>query len=185
MVFSSLWRNLPNILSGFRLCLAIPLVLSILYEETVVAVWTLIVGAISDWADGFIARRYSLQSEVGAWLDPFADKVILNSTFMTLAFRGILPVWLAVMLLIRDLVIIAGAFAVYKVKDQIEGKANFFGKISTLFQFGLLIWCVVFPAVAIPFSVIVGVLAVTVLSGLHYVDTWSRWTFKAYRYSGK
>lgn len=173
--------NVPNLLSCIRLCLALPLVYAVLTENSQLALYTLILAAFTDWADGFIARRFDMQTQVGAWLDPLADKVILNATFLALASKGIIPLWVAAVLLLRDLMITLGAFFYFKFRRCLDGSANLYGKISTLIQFGVLGWCVMLPSEQINIVVISLMVFATLGSGLLYIDIWGRLTLKAYQ----
>lgn len=173
--------NVPNVLSSIRLCLALPLVYAVLTANTQLALYTLIFAAATDWADGFIARRFHMQTQVGAWLDPLADKVILNATFLALAYVGIMPLWIALLLFCRDLVITTGAIFYYKFQRCLDGNANVYGKLSTLIQFCVLGWCVLFPQTQVNMIVFAVMLFVTIGSGLLYIDIWGRLTFKAYQ----
>ena len=173
--------NVPNLLSCIRLCLTLPLVYAVLTVNTKLALYTLLLAAFTDWADGFIARRFHMQTQVGAWLDPFADKVILNSTFLALAYVGIIPLWIALVLFCRDVLITLGAFFYYKLSHCLDGRANVYGKISTLIQFGVLGWCVLFPDTTIDMFILALMLFATLGSGLLYINIWGRLMLKGYQ----
>ena len=100
--------TIPNIITILRL-LAVPLLIVVIGQGR----WTLafsifLLAGISDAVDGFIARRYDMRTEFGAYIDPLADKALLVSIYVTLAITGILPVWLAVLVVSRDAMIVAG-----------------------------------------------------------------------------
>lgn len=169
--------NLPNAVTLLRLLLSIPLVFAVVLQESAFAIAALGLAAITDWADGFIARRYHLETQLGAWLDPLADKVILNATFVALATQGLLPYWVAGLLLFRDLVIIGGAYMFFRANKVMQGQANQLGKISTLVQFSVLGWCILFPSVQINGFVLFVMVSVALGSGIVYVALWGRHAF--------
>ena len=90
-----------------------PLVIVMIMQERWSAAFVLfVVAGISDAVDGFIARRFDMRSELGAYLDPIADKALLVSIYVTLAVVGVLPVWLAIVVVSRDVMIVAAILAV-------------------------------------------------------------------------
>jgi cardiolipin synthase len=104
-------KALPNLLSALRLALA-PFIFSFLWLGNYR--WALLlfaVAALTDYLDGFFARRLGVDSRVGAVLDPVADKVLLSGTYLTLALTGGMPAWIAWIVLGRDALILAGAGA--------------------------------------------------------------------------
>ena len=100
--------------------------------------------ALSDGLDGFIARRYGQKSELGAILDPLADKLLLVSAIILLTntnerFAQI-PLWLTVTILSRDLILLLGLAIVHYTVGKTEVRPNIMGKLSTVFQMGLVLW---------------------------------------------
>ena len=82
-----------------------------------------ILAGLSDAADGFIAKRFNAVSELGAYLDPVADKALLVSVFVTLGFKGLLPAWLIVLVVSRDLFIIGGMLLAYVLSNPMAVQA--------------------------------------------------------------
>ena len=158
--------------------MAVPLVYAVLWSDTMIAMCALLIAGISDWADGYIACRFQLPTQLAAWLDPMADKVILNSTFLALAYSGLVPVWVAALLLFRDIVIVSGAYVWFKTHNGMAGQANKLGKLSTFLQFMVLAWCLVFPGLELGLSVFVLMVLVTLISGGLYVVLWGRQALK-------
>jgi cardiolipin synthase len=109
--------NIPNSLTLMRILL-VPLVvwLTITGEPTAAFVLFVVAG-ISDAADGFIAKRYGWQTELGSYLDPIADKALLVTLYVTLGLEDHLPVWLVIAVVSRD-VLIVGAFLLSWVLDR-------------------------------------------------------------------
>jgi cardiolipin synthase len=100
--------NLPNIITIGRLLLVPVLIVMITQGRWTEAVICFIAAGVSDAVDGFIAKRFSLTTELGAFIDPLADKALLVSIYVTLAIVGTLPGWLAITIVSRDVMIILG-----------------------------------------------------------------------------
>src|SRR5260370_1480226 len=96
--------------------------------------WPFALVGITDVVDGFLARRWQASSRLGAYLDPIADKILLSGTFLVLALTGAIETWLAVVVLGRDLLIVAGAGVLYLVKSRTKFPPSPWGKLSTLVQ---------------------------------------------------
>jgi CDP-diacylglycerol--glycerol-3-phosphate 3-phosphatidyltransferase len=95
--------TIPNFITMARL-LSVPLIVWLMIADRYVAAMLLfIIAGISDAADGFIAKRFGASSELGAYLDPVADKALLVSVFATLGFKGVLPAWVVVLVVSRDI----------------------------------------------------------------------------------
>ena len=88
--------SVPNIITLFRILLVPTVVWAIGVGETQLAFWLFLTAGVSDALDGFIAKRFGMQTELGAYLDPLADKALIVSIYITLAIVGIIPVWLVV-----------------------------------------------------------------------------------------
>ncbi|WP_083226761.1 CDP-alcohol phosphatidyltransferase family protein [Methyloligella halotolerans] len=126
--------NIPNSLTLARI-VAVPFVvwLIITGEMTAAFVLFLLAGA-SDAADGFLAKRFGWNTELGAYLDPIADKALLVSIYVTLGFSGHLPVWLVIAVVSRDVLII-GAFMLSSMLGRpVEVRPIFISKANTFFQ---------------------------------------------------
>lgn len=171
--------SLPNLICILRIALAVPVVWSLVHGHFG---WTLVlflVAALSDGLDGYLAKRFDWGSETGKVLDPVADKLLLVSVFVALALLGMAPLWLAVLVVARDLVIGIGA-AVYKWRfGPIEGQPTWPSKINTVLQLCYVLGAVAsamtpaFPA-AVVTALGAGVFVTTVVSGGDYVATYVR-----------
>jgi cardiolipin synthase len=133
-----------------------------------------VVAGLSDVLDGFLAKRYGWQSRLGSLLDPIADKLMLGCALLGLWLVMILPAWLVGLVLVRDLVIVAGAGAWWRLAGPFDGEPSLLGKLTTLSQVGLVLLCLVHLAVvALPLQLrleaILGVALLTFVSGLDYV----------------
>ena len=100
--------NIPNALTLARIILVPFIVWLIITHEMAAAFVLFLLAGLSDAADGYLAKRFSWHTELGAYLDPIADKVLLVSIYLTLGFTNHLPVWLVIAVASRDLLIIGG-----------------------------------------------------------------------------
>jgi cardiolipin synthase len=171
--------TLPNLICLLRIALTVPIVILLAegrYGETLVL---FAVAAVSDMLDGYLAKTFGWTSEVGKWLDPLADKILLVSVFITLAAIGLVPVWLAAVAVARDVVIGAGAGVYRWLFGPVEGRPTVPSKINTLVQL-LYVIAVVWQAAfrSLPEWTVLGlgalVLVTTIVSGVDYVSTYVR-----------
>jgi cardiolipin synthase (CMP-forming) len=115
--------------------MVVPLVWLIIDENLLAAFWLFIVAGISDAVDGFIAKRFNARTNLGSYLDPLADKVLLDGIYVALAMGQWLPVWLVVLVIGRDLLIVFGAAwirrrnAVFRPEPLLIGKLNTFAQM--------------------------------------------------------
>ena len=179
-------RHIPNALCVFRMLLVLPVAWLLahgLYWETL---WVFGVAAITDGLDGFLAKRFGWTSELGKILDPLADKILLVSVFIILAALGLVPVWLAVCAVLRDVTITAGAIAYNALYGYPNGRPTFISKINTLLQILYLLSVVAVQAFEQRWTVALTTLGAlvfvtTIVSGLDYVLTYSRKAIEASR----
>jgi cardiolipin synthase (CMP-forming) len=126
--------NLPNLLSLFRLVITIFFILLVVYGRLRLALLLFVLQALSDLLDGFLARRMDAKTNLGAYLDPLADKVMLASSYIALCFREIVPLWLVILVLARDLVISLGYLVLLKRNLKTSPTPIFISKTTTVFQ---------------------------------------------------
>jgi cardiolipin synthase len=172
-------RDIPNLICVVRILLVPPIVVLMLRGEFALVLALFALAGASDGLDGFLARRYDWGSRLGAILDPLADKLLMVCTYATLGWMGLLPLWLVVIVLGRDVVIVAGALAYHRLCRGIEMAPSRISKANTLFQILLVLLVMVAPlGLALPEWVMAGMLTVvawtTLLSGGNYVWEWSR-----------
>ena len=101
---------LPNAISIMRIALILPILLLFVNGEFGWALGLFIFAGLSDGIDGYLAKRFNWNTRLGAFLDPAGDKLLVAWSFGTLAYLGYIPVWLAVIVILRDVVIVAGSF---------------------------------------------------------------------------
>lgn len=133
----------------------------------------MIIAGLSDGLDGFIARRFDGQSELGAILDPLADKTLLNGIYVALALVTVIPVWLAALVVGRDLLIVLGAILIRRRNPIYQPRPLLVGKLNTFAQIVLAVCMLAhlsgYVALAEQIdALIVGVAATTLASGLGY-----------------
>ena len=122
--------NVPNLLSTLRL-VGVPLFLwAILSDRDALAAVILMASGVSDYLDGKIARRFGLITELGAYLDPLADRLYIASTLFGLAWRDIVPWWLVLVLVARDLFVF-GLYPVVRSYELPVPPVHFIGKAAT------------------------------------------------------
>jgi cardiolipin synthase len=126
--------NLANILTAVRLGLAPVAVHAILARRFQLALAIFFVAAATDGLDGLAARRLNLQTRLGAYLDPIADKLLLSASYLALGACGAVPWWLVVLIFARDLLILAMAGAALLLTQYRDFPPSIWGKISTAFQ---------------------------------------------------
>ena len=126
--------TLPNFLTLLRI-IAIPIFLILVSNQRYAAALCLFMGAgITDTIDGVITRLTDAKSDLGATMDPLADKLLLVSSFVMLTWVGIVPPWLLILVLTRDVVILAGYLVIYFVSTPMEIDPTFVGKLNTFFE---------------------------------------------------
>ena len=127
--------NLPNTLTILRI-LMIPVFLELVaYHFFLEALWVFAIAGFTDFLDGLAARWMNQRSTLGAYLDPAADKLLVLSSFITLAAMESLPMWLALVVVARDALIVIGYSVIYfLIEERLQVRPSRIGKWSTTFQ---------------------------------------------------
>jgi cardiolipin synthase len=165
--------QLPNLLTAARL-LAAPYILYLLWTGSygLSIVWFSF-ASFSDVLDGFLARRFKAGSRLGALLDPIADKVLLSGSFLTLGLKGVIPFWLMILVLGRDLMILGFAIVALARRIRRDFPPSVWGKASTAAQIAYVLFVVGHEAAITPLIVatILGWIAaaLTLWSGIDYI----------------
>lgn len=172
-------RFIPNLLTLLRIAAVAPLVWFLhqhMYHQALVL---FALAGLSDGLDGFLARRFGWRSSLGAILDPVADKLLMGFTAVMLVWNALIPLWLLLLIILRDLVISGGAVLYRILRGPFEVQPSMLGKISTFTQLLLVVAVLmnaayhILPRFAMHALVmLVGVM--TLLSGVHYVWIWLR-----------
>ncbi len=169
---------LPNAISILRIILIAPILIFVLNGEYALALLLFLVAGGSDGIDGYLAVRFNWQTRLGALLDPVADKLLVTGMFITLAAMALVPVWLTVIVILRDVVIFGGAVAYNYLIEPVQGEPSRISKLNTALQ--LLFLCFVLSHAgfgwpdAITITVLgASILVTVVISGIDYVWRWS------------
>lgn len=172
-------EQIPNAISVARIILVAPTAWLLLEQRYGAAFVLFLVAGASDALDGHLAKRFGWQTPLGGLLDPIADKLLLVASFVSLGWLGVLPAWLVAMVILRDLVIVAGAAAYHLRVAPLRAEPMLISKANTVMQIILVLLAVARQAGAgLPEGfIMVGVwlvAATTLASGVAYVVEWSR-----------
>jgi cardiolipin synthase (CMP-forming) len=171
--------TLPNMITLARLAAVPGTVWLILQHRLDLAFLLFLAAGISDGLDGWLARATNSRSAIGALLDPVADKALLVSVYVTLAAIGVLPDWLAILVVFRDVVIVGGLGLLWMLGAKPPIRPLWISKLNTLLQIMLAALALFVAGFAVeittPIAVMVWLVAATTLaSGLAYVTTTAR-----------
>jgi cardiolipin synthase len=143
--------------------------------------WALVafaVAGITDGIDGMVARITHKRTELGAYLDPIADKLLLSSVYITLAIIEILPSWLTVIVITRDVIILIGFLVLFLTNYHPKIRPSLVSKVTTDFQIAtilLILMARYYPIFQQPSTIaIYGTTLFTILSGSHYIYVGTR-----------
>jgi len=162
-----------------RIGLVAPILLLILNEQFNWALALFWLAGFSDGLDGYLAKRFDWHTRLGALLDPVADKLLVAGLFITLAYTGHIPVWLAGIVLLRDVIIVAGATAYNFLVKPVEGEPTRISKINTALQLLFLLFVLSRAGFGWPEQITItilgaAILVTVVISGVDYVWSWTR-----------
>ncbi|MES2193027.1 MAG: CDP-alcohol phosphatidyltransferase family protein [Pseudomonadota bacterium] len=126
--------SIPNIITLGRILLVPVIVWAIASNQMAIAFAIFIVAGVSDAVDGFLAKRFNMASELGALLDPIADKALLVSIYIALGTWGAVPRWIVILVVSRDLMIVAAVIVSWLVGKPIPMKPLMVSKLNTVAQ---------------------------------------------------
>jgi cardiolipin synthase len=176
-------RHLPNLICLIRLALIWPILAALRAGEYRMALALFIIAAASDGVDGYLAKRFDWISELGKFLDPLADKLLLVTVFVEAAWLGLVPWWLTAAVVARDVMIGLGALIFRLWFGPLHGRPTRFSKVNTAVQLLYVMLAMLNAAFGVPPREVLAVLALatlttTVLSGFHYLQMFTRraWT---------
>ncbi len=165
--------SIPNILTVVRILLTPVFVILLLRELYPQALMVFAIAGLSDGLDGFIARYFNQRTVLGAYLDPMADKLLLVTAYVMLGMLDVIPDWVAVIVIARDVIIVLGIAIIALTAKSYEIRPSLVSKATTVTQILLVLLSLYDPAAAkltalhAPLIWITAVL--TTLSGLHYI----------------
>jgi cardiolipin synthase len=170
--------DIPNAICVLRMLLVVPTLGALADERYGLALALVFIAGLSDALDGFLAKRFDWRSRLGGLLDPLADKLLLVSLFVAQALLGLIPAWLAVVAIGRDLVIVAGGLAYNSLVGPVQPEPSVASKLNTLAQLVCIVSVLLQEATGRnlePLIVAVGaaVFVTSIVSGLDYVIRWS------------
>jgi cardiolipin synthase len=180
-VCASRGRNLslPNLITIARILLVPVMVWAIESDAMAVAFALFLAAGASDAVDGFLAKRFNMTSELGAYLDPLADKVLLVSIYVSLGIAEAIPRWLVILVVSRDLLIVGGVMLSWILGNPVTIKPLIVSKLNTVAQ--ILFAALVLAALAFKFDasiaemlLMAAVTILTLLSVGFYLDDWVR-----------
>ena len=172
-------RHLPNIICVLRIALVWPIAAALADREFLIALALFMVAGASDGVDGFLAKRFNWTSELGKFLDPLADKLLLVTVFVESAWLGLAPWWLTSAVVARDVLIALGALAYRVLIGPLRGRPTVSSKINTAMQLLFPVAMLVNAAMGFPPHDVLDALAIlvfitTVFSGLNYMAVFTR-----------
>ena len=172
-------HHLPNLICLIRLALIWPILVALHAGEHRTALVLFVIAAASDGVDGYLAKRFDWTSELGKFLDPLADKLLLVTVFVEAAWLELVPWWLTAAVVARDVMIGLGALIFRLWFGPLHGRPTRFSKVNTAAQLLYVTLVLLNAAFGVPPREVLGALALltlatTVLSGLHYLQIFTR-----------
>lgn len=169
--------NIPNFITVFRIFLVPLVVWLIITDQFAAAFWLFLLAGISDGIDGFIAKRFHQQTELGAYLDPLADKALLVCIYVTLGMQNHIPAWLVIMVVSRDVLIIGAVILSWMLERAVPMRPLLVSKANTTGQIVLAV--VVLADIGFHLSLILArdvlvvvVAVLTIASAAAYLIDW-------------
>lgn len=171
---------LPNLITITRIFAMIPLVWFMLEKQYEYALYVAVAAGFSDLLDGYLARRFNWEGRLGRILDPIADKFMMLCCYLSFAVQGLIPNWLLIVVLMRDISIITGGifyhYAILKVDKE---SPSLLSKFNTSIQILLIVIILSHHSIYQFNTLFIDVLIYlvtffTVVSGLHYVYYWGK-----------
>ncbi|PYF03416.1 cardiolipin synthase [Rhodopseudomonas faecalis] len=171
--------SIPNVITLIRILLVPVIVWAIASNEMEIAFAVFVIAGISDAVDGFLAKRFNMASELGAMLDPLADKALLVSIYVALGIWGAVPRWIVILVVSRDIMIVGAVIVSWVLGKPVPMKPLMVSKLNTVAQ--VTFAAVVLAALAFGFAwepydlILMGIVAVlTLLSVSLYLVEWTR-----------
>jgi len=171
--------SIPNLITLGRIILVPAVIWAIISGEMLVAFALFLIAGISDAVDGFLAKRFHMASELGAYLDPLADKALIVSIYVALGIARELPISLVILVVSRDIMIISGFMLAWLVNKPMPVRPHPVSKLNTVAQILLATLVLAekgigFNAAPVETAGIALVAILTVLSIAFYLAEWLR-----------
>jgi len=165
--------TLPNVITLIRIIIIPIFVTALIYKRYHYALILFIICAVSDMLDGLLARITNQKTQLGALLDPIADKLLLITSFILFSLYGWIPKWLTVTVISRDMIVTLGWILLYLIHNMTHVKPTFTGKTAIASQLLLIAYTLLsITVMGIPPSknwMAWTVATLTIISGLHYI----------------
>jgi cardiolipin synthase len=165
--------NIPNSLTLLRILLVPVFIECMTYGAYGLALLVLVLAGLTDAVDGVLARRWNQQTRLGMLLDPLADKLLLTSAFLSLSMLHLVPSWLVIMVVSRDVILLLGTALAHVTGTQIDMTPTFWGKGTTLLQLCYVLMVVLLTWLDLSLSMVTPLVAAmvgfTLTSGFHYI----------------
>lgn len=166
---------IPNFLSIIRIGLVYPILLNIHLGEFLQSLLFFMIASVTDALDGFLARKMSWQTDLGKILDPVADKLLLSGSIFVLWLSDLIPFYVFVILLARDVIILLGASIHMSVVESGTPLPNLTGKITTVLQVIYIIFILIAQSVSLSINLDLFGFAIALLTSVSliiYSKTW-------------
>ena len=171
--------SIPNLITLARILLVPVIVWAIASNQMQIAFALFLIAGLSDLVDGFLAKRFGMATELGAYLDPLADKAMIVSIYVTLGIADVIPRWLVILVVSRDIMIVAAIMLSWLIDKPVKLKPLTVSKLNTVAQ--ILLALLVLASLSIGFDAEIAILALTMLvavltllSVAFYVAAWVR-----------
>ncbi len=177
-------KQIPNLLTLIRLLLVIPFLVCLFHKQFTYAFYIFLIASVTDALDGWLARGFSWQSDVGRVIDPLADKLLISASFVSLALLKVLPWWLVLLIFARDLTISLGVIAWYIwISKKPTLKPTYISKVNTVLQLLLVMFCMYDLAFGLRNAqwIPVCVFLTAVTTSISFVDYVWHWGKKAWQ----
>lgn len=170
-------RHVPNAITISRFLLIPVLILVLKDGQYTAALGIFFIAGISDALDGFIAKRFNAQSQIGAVMDPLADKALLITTYVMLTFLELVPYWLMVAIVFRDVFIVGVVLGIISIQGPIRMDPSIPSKLNTFAQIALVLGILLQQSLNWQAQSIINfgfylVLITTASSFIHYLWIW-------------
>jgi cardiolipin synthase len=171
--------SIPNLITLGRILLVPIVVWAIVSGAMWIAFVLFVVAGVSDAVDGYLAKRFGMTTELGRYLDPLADKALIVSIYLALGINGLIPRWLVILVVSRDILIVGGIMLSWVIGNPLKIRPLLVSKLNTVAQ--IVFACVVLgtlgfdiKADTLTLLLMITVAALTLLSVAAYVAEWMR-----------
>src|SRR4030043_1064825 len=165
--------NIPNSLTITRIVIIPVFITSIIYKRYDYSLFLFIIAALTDLFDGLFARLKNQKTALGTFLDPLADKFLLVTTFIILSTYNLIPKWLTITVISRDIIVLTGWFLMFIIADTSKVEPTVLGKVTIWVQSIFIAYVLIdinflfLPDM--PYILLLITAGITILSGIHYI----------------